>query len=122
VPTSPEYAKIEVSLENPVEKRELENHLKLQGHFAEYTLNTEVLRIAPVRLLELIVANVDDPTNEFNTIVQAHVEAQEQQDTLLDNALTLKQKFNKLRKEVMTVDTLKELIKAGAAILIGGAA
>jgi len=38
VPTSPEYAKIEVSLENPVEKRELENHLKLQGHFAEYTL------------------------------------------------------------------------------------
>ncbi|PIW50693.1 MAG: hypothetical protein COW18_03320 [Zetaproteobacteria bacterium CG12_big_fil_rev_8_21_14_0_65_54_13] len=81
-----------------------------------------MLRIAPVRLLELIVANVDDPTNEFNTIVQAHVEAQEQQDTLLDNALTLKQKFNKLRKEVMTVDTLKELIKAGAAILIGGAA
>lgn len=116
-----ESGKIEVSLENPIEKRELENHLKMQGHFAEYTLNSEVLRIAPVRLLELIIANVENPSNEFNAIVQANVKAQEQQKKLMDNSLTLKQKFNKLRNEVMTVDTLKELIKSGAAIFTAGA-
>ena len=51
--------KVEIALENPIEKRELENFLKVRGNSAEYTLNNEVLRIEPIRLLELMVDNLE---------------------------------------------------------------
>lgn len=72
-------SKIEISLENPLEKRELEHYLKKGGHSAEYTLNSEVLKIEPIRLLELMIDNLDNAEKEF---------AKALKDSLKDKALS----------------------------------
>lgn len=112
--------KIEVSLEDPIEKRELENFLKSRGHYAEYTLNNEVLKIYPVRLLELIMEHVGRANEEFDQIIRANIEDRVVSDRILSDAPTLKQKINKLREENLTMDTLKSLIGAGFSLLAGG--
>ena len=68
--------KIEFSLEDPIEKREVENFLKLWQHSAEYTLNSEVLRIEPIRLLELMADNIEGATKGFAQVVKKAVEDQ----------------------------------------------
>jgi hypothetical protein len=113
-----ESGKVEVSLEDPIEKRELENYLKNKGHHAEYTLNSELLRIEPVRLFELIVDNIDNPNDEFNTLIQAHLEDREKAQELANDALTLKQKFTALRKEALSANTMRALLGAGARLII----
>lgn len=113
-----ESGKIEVSLEDPVEKRELENFLKSRGHHAEYQLNSELLRIQPVRLFELIFENIDNPVDEFNTLVQAHLEDQTKAEELANNALTLKQKFAGLRKEALSANTIRALLGAASRLLV----
>lgn len=113
--TTIENGKIEISLEDPVEKRELENFLKSKGHFAEYTFNAEVLRIAPVRLFELIVENMDKPEDQFNTLVRQHIDDQAASERILGGAPTLKQKFARLRKETMNASTLVSLIGGAAS-------
>ena len=67
--------------------------LKMRGYHAEYTLNSEVLKISPIRLFELIIENVEHPNQEFNRIVQAHLEEAHDVGELIDDALTLKQKL-----------------------------
>jgi len=109
-----ENGKIEISLEDPVEKREVENFLKIKGHFAEYTFNSEVLRISPVRLFELIVENMEKPEEQFNSLVREHIKDTAASERILDGAPTFKQKLSRLRKEVMNANTL--------AALLGGAA
>ena len=109
--------KVELSLEDPIEKREIENFLKIRGYHAEYTLNTEVLRISPIRLFELIIENVENPKQEFNQIVQAHMAEANNLADLIDNALTLKQKFRKLREQVFDAAMLKALVGAAAGAL-----
>ena len=116
--TTIENGKIEISLEDPVEKRELENFLKSKGHFAEYTFNVEVLRIAPVRLFELIVENMDKPEDQFNELVRQYINDEAASERILDGAPTLKQKFARLRKETMNASTLVALV-GGAANAFG---
>ncbi|MGJ8670876.1 MAG: hypothetical protein ACSHXK_15425 [Oceanococcus sp.] len=113
-----ESGKVEISLEDPVEKRELENFLKKKGHHAEYQLNAEVLKIDPVRLFELIVENVDRPKSEFNQLIQAHLEDQVKAEELANNALTLKQKFAGLRREVLSANTMRALLGAASRLLV----
>lgn len=117
--TTIENGKMEISLEDPVEKRELENFLKSKGHFAEYTFNAEVLRISPVRLFELIVENMDKPEDHFNELVRQFINDQATSERILDGAPTLKQKFARLRKETMNASTLVALV-GGAASAFGG--
>lgn len=109
-----ENGKIEISLEDPVEKRELENFLKAKGHFAEYTFNAEVLRITPIRLFELIVENMERGEDQFNELVRQHIQDQAASERILEGAPTLKQKFARLRKEIMTVSTLISLLSGAA--------
>ncbi len=104
---------IEISLEDPIEKRELEHYLKRQGHHAEYTLNSEVLKIEPIRLLELIMEHVDKGNKQLEKMIQENIEDQASSARILADAPTLKQKFNKLREEVLTISTLKSLIGIG---------
>lgn len=113
-----ESGKVEVSLEDPIEKRELENFLKSKGHHAEYTLNSEILRIEPVRLFELIVENVDRPKQEFNELIQTHLEDRAKAEELANNALTLKQKFAGLRREVLSANTMRALLGAASRLLV----
>lgn len=113
-----EAGKFELSLEDPIERRELENYLKTKGHFAEYTFNSEVVRIAPVRLFELIVENMEKAEETFNELVRKHIEDSDASDRILEGAPTLKQKFQRLRKEVMNSSTLVSLV-GGAASAFG---
>lgn len=113
-----EAGKFELSLEDPIERRELENYLKSKGHFAEYTFNSEVVRIAPVRLLELIVENMEKAEETFNELVRKHIEDSDASERILEGAPTLKQKFQRLRKEVMNASTLVSLV-GGAASAFG---
>lgn len=109
--------KIEISLEDPLEKREIENFLKSKGHFAEFTFNAEVLRIAPIRLFELIVENMESGEDQFNQLVRQHIKDQAASDRILEGAPTLKQKLARLRKEAMTPNTLFSLLSGAAGVL-----
>ncbi len=109
--------KVELSLEDPIERRELENFLKLSGHHAEYALNSEVLRISTVRLFELIVENLEHPARSFNDIVQTNIQDAERAQKLAGNALPLRQKFMRFRQEVLNADTMRSLIGAAAGAL-----
>ncbi len=109
-----ENGKLEISIEDPIEQRELENFLKGKGHFAEYTFNSEVLRIAPIRLFELIVENMERPNEEFNNLVQQHIDDRAASERILDGAPTLKQKLSRLRKETMSANTLTALLSGAA--------
>lgn len=111
--------KIEISLEDPIEKRELENFLKLRGHHAEYTLNSEVLKITAGRLLELIMEHADRANEEFEQIIRAHVADNAVSERILSDAPTLKQKLDKLRAENLNMGTLKSLIGVGFTLLTG---
>lgn len=104
--------KIEISLEDPIEKRELEQYLKSKGHHAEYTLNSEVLKIAPIRLLELIVENMERGEAEFDRLVRENLNDIETSARILDNALTLSQKFAQLKKELLSTSSLISLLSS----------
>ncbi len=110
-----EAGKFELSLEDPIERRELENYLKSKGHFAEYTFNSEVVRIAPVRLFELIVENMEKAEETFNELVQKHMEDADASDRILEGAPTLKQKFQRLRKEFMKPNIWVSLVGGAAS-------
>jgi hypothetical protein len=109
--------KVELSLEDPIEKREIENFLKVRGFHAEYQLNTEVLKISPTRLFELIIENVENPEAEFNQIVQKHLSETQGVASLINKSLSLKQKFKKLREQGLDAEVLKALVGAAASAL-----
>ncbi|MDH7943458.1 hypothetical protein QGM61_06465 [Pseudohongiella sp. SYSU M77423] len=112
-----EDGKMELSLEDPIEKRELENFLKCRGHHAEYALNSEVLRISPVRLFELIIENLENPKSEFNSIIRASIQDADIAEELTGQALTLGQKFARFRKHAISASTIRTLIEAAANAL-----
>ena len=85
--------KIDISLEDPLERRELENFLKSRGHHAEYTLNREVLRISAARLLELIMEHAERAGSEFDEIIRSQIKDQAVSARILAGAPSLKQKL-----------------------------
>lgn len=116
-----EGGKIEMSIENPVERREMENLLKSKGHFAEYTFNSEVVRIAPIRLFEIIVENMENKEKaeeQFNILIRKYIDDAAASERILEGAQTLKQKFARLRKETMNANTLIALV-GGAVSALG---
>jgi hypothetical protein len=117
--TSFERGKFEISLENPIEKRELENFLKKRGFFAEYTLNTEVLRISPLRFFELIVENSENPKQVFNTLVQSIINDESAAADLMNDTLTLSQKFSRLKKYIMDPENIRLLISSAVSLFSG---
>jgi hypothetical protein len=114
-----EESKIEISLEDPIERREIENFLKLKGHHAEYHFNSEVLRIAPIRLFELIVETLENGEQEFNNLIQNSIEDDAASNRILRAAPNFQQKVTRLREEALSSATLATLI-AGALGLVGG--
>ena len=111
--------KMEVSLEDPLERRELENFLKKRGHHAEYLLNSEVLRISPVRLFEVILDNVTNAQNEIDVIIRSSINDNEAAEAILAGGEDMSQKLAKLRKALLTPDTLRSLIGAGFTLMTG---
>jgi hypothetical protein len=117
--SKPEFKGDEVvmTLENPIDRREFEHAVKRTQHNVEYGMNREILRIAPIALFEVILANVDDAETHFKKIVQACIETQKRQEDILDDSLTLRQKINKLGEAVTSNEAAVAMLSAAANLL-----
>ncbi len=104
--------KIEISLENPIEKRELENYLKEGGHSAEYTLNREVLKIEPIRLLELMVENIDRAESEFASVLKETLEDQALSNKILGESSSVEKQLKRVREYVGDAAKILAICKA----------
>lgn len=108
---------VTITVENPIEQRELEHAIKTVGRNIEYGLNRELLKISPIALFELVVSNLENAENEFTTIVQAHILDQTKQNAIINNTLTLRQKINKVGEEINDKASLIGLLTAAGAAL-----
>jgi hypothetical protein len=106
---------VTITVENPVEQRELEYAIKSVGRNIEYGLNKELLKISPIALFELVVSNLENPEIEFNRIIQNNITDTEQVNAILNNALTFRQKINKVGEEISAKASLINLL--GTAIV-----
>jgi len=108
---------VSITVENPVEQRELEHAVKSVGRNIEYGLNKELLKISPIALFELVVSNLENPEQEFTAIIQAQIEDQEKQASIINDTLTFRQKLNKLGEEVSDKASLMSLLGAAGGAL-----
>ncbi|MBT5912608.1 MAG: hypothetical protein HOH59_07370 [Rhodospirillaceae bacterium] len=104
---------VTITIENPVEQRELEHALKSEGRNIEYGLNKELFKIKPIALFELVASNFENREAEFKAIVQAEIKDKKKQKAILNNALTFPQKLKKVGEEIND--------KAGMIRLLGAA-
>lgn len=109
---------VTITVENPVEQRELEFAIKNIGRNIEYGLNKELLKISPIALFELVVSNLENPEWEFKSIVQAQIADKEKQKKIIDNTLSFRQKLNKLGEEVSDKSGLIGLLGAAGGALV----
>lgn len=113
----PEFSSqdILISLEDPVEKREFENAVKLAGRHVQYNLNKELLTISPLALLEVIVHNFDDPDASFDAIIRKAVDDKKIQRRILSRTNDLRGRFNALADEFKGHSTTATLLIAGVS-------
>lgn len=103
--------KIEITLENPLEKRELENYLKEKKHTAEYTLNSETLKIEPIRLLELMVDNIDRAKQEFAAVLTQALEDQALSDQIIGHDNSPKNQLKRARQHLSDTNMIVSICK-----------
>lgn len=106
-----------ISLENPVEKREFEYAIRRANHPVDYGLNRDLLKISPLALFDVVLANVDNPEPKFKEIVQKLISDKNEQDDVLSKALTFRQKVNKLGEKITSNNGAVALLSAGARLL-----
>ena len=107
-----------LTLEDPVERRELEYAIKKIGYQVEYGINREVLKINPLSLLSIIIDNIENGEREFNKLVKSQIKNREKQSQVLDSALTLRQKINKAGDELSNKSGLLALIVEASRLMI----
>ena len=113
-----EKGKVTITIENPVEQRELEHAIKSVGRNIEYGLNKELLKISPIALFELVVSNLENPEREFENIIQASIQNTEKQNLIINSSLTFRQKINKAGEEISDKASLISLlVTAGGALI-----
>lgn len=108
---------VTITIENPVEQRELEHAIKSVGRNIEYGLNKELLKISPIALFELVVSNLENPEQEFEGIIQANIGDQAQQNTIINSTLSLRQRINKVGEEITEKASLISLLGAAGGAL-----
>jgi hypothetical protein len=108
---------VSITLENPVERREFEHAVKQALHNVEYGINREILRICPLALFEIVLANVDNAESRFKEVVQACIQTQRRQQEIFDNSLTFRQRLNKFGKEVSSNGGAIAMLTAAAKLL-----
>lgn len=108
---------ITITIENPVEQRELEHAIKLNGRNIEYGLNKELFKITPIALFELVLSNLEKPEVEFTSIVQAHIKDKGKQSAIINKSLNFRQKINKLGEEINSKAGLIKLLGAAGSAL-----
>jgi DNA-binding CsgD family transcriptional regulator len=95
-----ESGKVTITIENPVEQRELEFAIKSKGRNIEHGLNKELFKISPIALFEIVVSNLENPEQEFTNVIQANVADAAKQAAIIDDTLTFRQKLNKVGEEI----------------------
>lgn len=113
-----EGGKVTITIENPVEQRELEHAVKSAGRNIEYGLNKELLKISPIALFELVVANLENPEKQFEAIIQAKISDTDKQNKIIDGSLTFRQKINKVGEEITEKSGLISLLGAAGGALL----
>lgn len=98
----PEFdsGEVTITLENPVEQRELEHAIKSAGRNIEYGLNRELFKIKPIALFELVASFFENRDDEFKIIIQANIQDTQKQASIVNNALTFRQRVNKVGEEI----------------------
>lgn len=106
-----------ISLENPIEKREFEHALRRVHHAVEYGINRDLLKISPLALFDVILANIDDPETKFKEVVQKVISNKNEQNDILSKALTFRQKVNKLGEKITNNAGAVALLSTGVGLL-----
>lgn len=110
---------LSVALEDAVQKREFEHAVKKSGYQVEYGINRELLKIKPLSLLAIIVENIDNGEREFIKLVKDHITDKEKQAKVLDKALSLRQKINKVGEELSEKSGLVSLLASAGSLVTG---
>ena len=106
-----------ITIENPVEQRELDRAIKLAGRNIEHGFNKELFKISPIALFELIFSNLENSDKEFKRFIQNHIADKKEQNKIIGKALTLRQKVNNLGEEINDkVGLIRLLGAAGGAL------
>ena len=115
----PEFdgSEITIGLEDPVEKREFEYAVKLTGNHVEYGINRELLKVKPLQLLEIIIANVENGEDEFVALIKSNITEKKKQKKIIRKSLTLRQKFAILGNEVSDKAGLASLLVKASGLL-----
>jgi len=112
-----ESGRVTITIENPVEQRELEHALKSKGRNIEYGLNKEIFKILPISLFELTLSIFEDPESEFTKIIQTNVADTAKQSVIIDSTLTFRQKLNKVGEEISDKAGIISLLIALSRVL-----
>jgi hypothetical protein len=107
-----------LTLENPVERRELEHAAKVAKHSLEYGRNRELIEISPLALFDIIIMNVDSPESHLKDIVRRHIQAQDDQRKILDATLTIRERVNKLGEALNEKAEIISLLTSGLGLLM----
>lgn len=109
---------VSIALENPIDRREFEYAVKLAKYSVEYGINREILKIDALALFEIIFANVENPEARFKEVVQTHIRTKGKQQEILNAALTLRQRVNKLGQEITSSEGAVAMLSAVAGLLV----
>lgn len=115
----PEFldGQVTITIEDPVEQRELEHAIKSIGKTIEYGLNKELFKISPISLFELVISNLENPEKEFKKIIQSQISDKNKLKTIINKTLTFRQKLNKVGEEINDKAGLIKLLGAASGAL-----
>ena len=101
---------IKISVENPVEKRELVNEIKKLGSYADFSFNNEILKIKINFFLKLLNRLVGE--DNFKKVFQKYLKEKTIQNDALYSSLTTCQKVMKFLKNnnITPIEILKQII------------
>ena len=101
---------IKISVENPVEKRELVNEIKKLGSYADFSFNNEILKIKINVFLKLLNRLIGE--DNFKKVFQKYLKEKTIQNDALYSSLTTCQKVMKFLKSnnITPIEILKQII------------
>lgn len=101
---------VKIYLEDPVERREFINEVKKLGSYADYSLNSEILKVK-INILFELVGNLIGK-ERFKDVFQRYLKDKKLQDKILSDSFTAWQKIYKFLKEnnLTPIEILKQTI------------
>jgi hypothetical protein len=108
--------KMELLLENPVEKREFEYAVKKAGCYIDYARNREIVVVSPVALLNIIIANVEFGEEHFKKLVQDNIQDAKEQDEILKKSRTMLERISLFGQKIQPIAVNSIFLAAKASL------